>query len=99
MPICQVKKAEQLNLESLTWGNLTWVNIEEPTERETEYLAQNYGSSIAKRALWSWGGGVEKDVDYDLLPWDSWKLMLDKAGKTPISKKNVSEAQWATCGY
>lgn len=49
-----------------------------------EYLAQNYGSSIAKRALWSWGGGVEKDVDYDLLPWDSWKLMWDKAGKTAI---------------
>ena len=38
-----VKKEErQLNLESLTWGDLTWVNIEGPTERETEYLAQNY---------------------------------------------------------
>ena len=42
MTIRQAKKAEQLNIESLTWGNLTWVNIEEPTERETEYLAQNY---------------------------------------------------------
>ena len=39
----QVRKKEQkLNLESLTWGDLTWVNIEGPTERETEYLAQNY---------------------------------------------------------
>jgi len=38
----KVKKEEQLNLESLTWGDLTWVNIENPTERETEYLAQNY---------------------------------------------------------
>ncbi len=38
----QVKKEKQLNLESLTWGDLTWVNIEQPTERETEYLAQNY---------------------------------------------------------
>jgi magnesium transporter len=39
----QLKKEEQqLNLESLTLGDLTWVNIEGPTERETEYLAQNY---------------------------------------------------------
>ncbi len=38
----QLKKEGQLNLESLTWGDLTWVNIEHPTERETEYLAQNY---------------------------------------------------------
>ena len=36
------KKEEKLNLESLTWGDLTWVNIEPPAERETEYLAQNY---------------------------------------------------------
>jgi len=38
----QPRKEGQLNLESLTWGDLTWVNIERPTERETEYLAQNY---------------------------------------------------------
>jgi len=38
----EVEKEEQLNVESLTWGDLTWVNIEQPTERETEYLAQNY---------------------------------------------------------
>ncbi len=42
MAISKVKKEEQLNLESLTWGDLTWVNIERPTEKETEYLAQNY---------------------------------------------------------
>jgi len=42
MTIPQVRKEEQLNVESLTWGDLTWVNIEKPTERETEYLAQNY---------------------------------------------------------
>ncbi len=36
------KEEEKLNMESLTWGDLTWVNIEHPTERETEYLAQNY---------------------------------------------------------
>lgn len=38
----QVKKEEGLNLESVSWGDLTWVNIENPTETETEYLAQNY---------------------------------------------------------
>ncbi len=39
----QAKKKEQpLNLESLTFNDLTWVNIEKPTELETEYLAQNY---------------------------------------------------------
>ena len=42
MTIPQVRKEKQLNLESLTWGDLTWVDIERPTERETEYLAQNY---------------------------------------------------------
>jgi len=38
----EVKKEGKLNLESLTWGDLTWVNIEKPTERETAYLAENY---------------------------------------------------------
>ncbi len=39
----QVKKEEQeLNIKSLTHNNLIWINIEQPTERETEYLAQNY---------------------------------------------------------
>ena len=43
MATTKVRKKEQpLNLESLTFGDLTWVNIERPTERETEYLAQNY---------------------------------------------------------
>ena len=36
------KKEKQLSLESLTWGELTWINIERPTEREIEYLAQHY---------------------------------------------------------
>ena len=36
------EKEQKLNMESLTWGDLTWINIEQPTERETEYLAQNY---------------------------------------------------------
>jgi len=38
----KVQKEKQLNLESLTWGDLTWVNIESPAEQEIEYLAQNY---------------------------------------------------------
>jgi magnesium transporter len=42
MAIPEVEKEEQLNMESLTWGDLTWVNIEQPTERETKYLSQNY---------------------------------------------------------
>ncbi|MCD6453024.1 MAG: magnesium/cobalt transporter CorA [Dehalococcoidales bacterium] len=41
MAISQVEK-EQLNLQSLTWGELKWIDIERPTERETEYLAQHY---------------------------------------------------------
>jgi len=42
MAISKVKKEKELNVESITWGDLTWVNIEGPTEQETEYLAQNY---------------------------------------------------------
>lgn len=41
MTISQDNK-ESLNLESVTWDNLTWLNIERPTKREMEYLAQNY---------------------------------------------------------
>lgn len=33
---------QPLNIETITYGDLTWVNIESPTERETEWLAQNY---------------------------------------------------------
>ncbi len=47
MAVSKVKKGgkkedQQLNLELLTWGNLTWIDIERPTEQETEYLAQHY---------------------------------------------------------
>ena len=42
MTVSQIQKEEKLNLQSLTWGELTWINIEHPTEKETEYLAQNY---------------------------------------------------------
>jgi magnesium transporter len=30
------------SVETITWGDLTWVNIQSPTERETEWLAQTY---------------------------------------------------------
>lgn len=42
MTISQESKANQLNVESVTWGDLTWFNIEQPTRREMEYLAKNY---------------------------------------------------------
>jgi len=43
MAIYQAKQKEpSLNLESVTWGNLTWINIEQPTEREIEYLGKNF---------------------------------------------------------
>jgi magnesium transporter len=43
MAIPEVSKEEKkLNIDSITWGNLTWLNIERPTEREIDYLAQNY---------------------------------------------------------
>jgi magnesium transporter len=34
--------AEPLHVEEVTWGGLTWINIESPTERETGYLAGKY---------------------------------------------------------
>lgn len=33
---------KELNIGLLTSGDVTWINIESPTEREIEYLAQNY---------------------------------------------------------
>jgi magnesium transporter len=43
MTVSQEREKEQaLNLKSVTWGDLTWINIERPTEREIAYLAENY---------------------------------------------------------
>ncbi|MFC1921088.1 magnesium/cobalt transporter CorA [Chloroflexota bacterium] len=36
------KNERELNIESVTWGELTWINIEQPTSQETDYLADNY---------------------------------------------------------
>ena len=31
-----------LHLEKVTWGGLDWINIENPTRKETEYLSKHY---------------------------------------------------------
>jgi len=36
------KGKEKLNLESLKWGRITWLNVEQPTAKDIEYLAKNY---------------------------------------------------------
>ena len=41
MAVTQVGK-EELNMETITWGDLTWINIQPPTQKEIEYLAKNY---------------------------------------------------------
>ena len=38
----EVRKEEGLNIEAITYGELTWVNVEQPTTLETDYLAQTY---------------------------------------------------------
>jgi magnesium transporter len=35
-------REEPLHVETITWGDLTWVNIQAPTERETAWLAKTY---------------------------------------------------------
>lgn len=41
-PVVQAGAEPEMHLASVTLGKLTWVNIEAPTKRETDYLAQNY---------------------------------------------------------
>lgn len=38
----EMKKEQALNIESVTWGDVTWLNIEQPTEQEIDYLAKHY---------------------------------------------------------
>lgn len=42
MAVSQETREEHLNIESITWGGLTWVNIEHPTRLEADYLGQHY---------------------------------------------------------
>ncbi len=37
-----IKKDNELNIESVNLGDLTWINIEKPTTNETDYLADKY---------------------------------------------------------
>ena len=37
-----VEEETGTRIEQVTWGGLTWVNIEKPTSAETDYLADNY---------------------------------------------------------
>lgn len=36
------KNDEKLNVETIKWGKITWINIEQPTGSDMEYLAKNY---------------------------------------------------------
>jgi magnesium transporter len=38
----EVVAEEPLHIETVTFKDLSWVNIEQPTKQETDYLAQNY---------------------------------------------------------
>jgi len=42
MAITPAEKKSELNIETLNWGKLTWINIEQPTGKETKYLAEHY---------------------------------------------------------
>ena len=33
---------KQLNIKTITWGNLTWIDIVQPTESAKKYLAEHY---------------------------------------------------------
>lgn len=35
-------EGKQLNLKTVTWGDLTWVDIAQPTEEAAKYLAEHY---------------------------------------------------------
>ena len=37
-----VIKEREPHFEQVTWGDLTWLNIDNPTEIETEFLASKY---------------------------------------------------------
>jgi magnesium transporter len=41
-PSLTVEGEKELNIKQVTWNGLTWIDIEKPTRREIEYLAQNY---------------------------------------------------------
>jgi len=36
------KKEKNLNIETIKWGRINWLNIEKPTPKDMDYLAQSY---------------------------------------------------------
>jgi len=36
------KKEEKLNIETIKWGKITWLNVEKPTHADMDCLAKNY---------------------------------------------------------
>jgi magnesium transporter len=42
MPTAQFRKEDGLNLEALSYGDLTWIDIQPPTVKERDYLAQYF---------------------------------------------------------
>lgn len=45
----QEQPEEPLHAEAITWGDMTWVNIQSPTGKDIEWLAQTY--NLSKMAL------------------------------------------------
>lgn len=39
----EIKRDEQLNIEELEWSGVTWVNVENATDADTEYLGKRFG--------------------------------------------------------
>ena len=39
----EIKRDEQLNIEELERDGVTWVNVENPTDADTEYLGERFG--------------------------------------------------------
>ena len=42
MAVVQIQIPPKLRLEKVSLGELTWFNVEKPTELETRYLSENY---------------------------------------------------------
>ena len=42
MTVPQIKKKKELNVNLLIWDELTWIDIERPTDKEAAYLAERY---------------------------------------------------------
>ena len=54
-----------------------------------EFLAENYGGSLATRALWIWAGGQAGDIDYIKPALDQWSMLWEKA-KEDLSPSKIA---------